>query len=66
MPTGWCRSSPPVRSAYEIGRVDPDYAAPLLRDTFRYGNLADPKVYCDYFIQYNPCGVARPQKPLPA
>ena len=43
----------PVRSAYEIGRVDPDYAAPLLRDTFRYGNLADPKVYCDYFIQYN-------------
>ena len=25
----------------------------LLRDTFRYGNLADPKVYCDYFIQYN-------------
>ena len=43
----------PVRSAYEIGRVDPDYAAPLLHDTFRYGNLADPKVYCDYFIQYN-------------
>ena len=44
---------PPVRSAYEIGRVDPDYAAPLLRDTFRYGNLADPDIYCDYFIQYN-------------
>ena len=43
----------PVRSAYEIGRVDPDYAAPLLRDTFRYGNLADPDIYCDYFIQYN-------------
>ena len=43
----------PVQNAYEIGRIDPDYAAPLLRDTFRYGNLADPKVYCDYFIQYN-------------
>ena len=38
---------------WEIGRIDPDYAAPLLRDVFRYGNLADPKVYVDYFIQYN-------------
>ena len=43
----------PVQNAYEIGRVDPDYATPLLRDTFRYGNLADPDIYCDYFIQYN-------------
>lgn len=25
----------------------------LLRDTFRYGNLSDPRVYADYFIQYN-------------
>lgn len=46
----------PIRkfgNPWEIGRIDPDYAAPLLRDTFRYGNLADPKVYADYFIQYN-------------
>lgn len=43
----------PVENRWEIGRIDPDYAAPLLRDTFRYGNLADPKVYADYFIQYN-------------
>ncbi len=43
----------PVQSAWDIGRIDPDYAAPLLRDTFRYGNLADPRVYADYFIQYN-------------
>ena len=43
----------PVRNAYEIGRIDPDYAAPLLRDKFRYGNLSDPDIYCDYFIQYN-------------
>ncbi len=43
----------PVQSAWDIGRIDPDYAAPLLRDTFRYGNLADPRVYVDYFIQYN-------------
>ena len=33
--------------------MDADYAAPLLRDTFRYGNLSDPRVYADYFIQYN-------------
>ncbi len=49
----------PIRTPYsrencfEIGRVDPDYAAPLLRDTFRYGNLADERVYADYFTQYN-------------
>ncbi|MDE6624385.1 MAG: DUF2723 domain-containing protein [Alistipes sp.] len=43
----------PVQNPYEIGRIDPDYAAPLLRDTFRYGNLSDPRVYVDYFLQYN-------------
>ncbi len=43
----------PISSAWDIGRVDPDYAAPLLMDTFRYGNLNDPKVYADYTIQYN-------------
>ncbi|MDE5962430.1 MAG: DUF2723 domain-containing protein, partial [Alistipes sp.] len=43
----------PVKSASEMGRIDPDYAAPLLRDTFRYGNLADPRVNVDYFLQYN-------------
>ncbi len=42
-----------TESAWEVGRIDPDYAAPLLRDTFRYGNLSDPKVYVDHFIQYN-------------
>lgn len=43
----------PVKSMREVGRIDPDYAAPLLRDTFRYGNLADPRVNADYFVQYN-------------
>ena len=47
----------PVRSAWEIGRIDPDYTAPLLRGEgergFRYGNLADPRVYVDHFLQYN-------------
>ncbi|WP_304952224.1 DUF2723 domain-containing protein [uncultured Alistipes sp.] len=43
----------PVDNPWEIGRVDVDYAVPLLRDTFRYGNLAAPDVYVDYFLQYN-------------
>lgn len=43
----------PYRDSWEIGRIDPDYAAPLLLETFRYGNLKDPKVYVDNFIQYN-------------
>ncbi|MDE6711320.1 MAG: DUF2723 domain-containing protein, partial [Alistipes sp.] len=43
----------PMQNPWEIGRIDADYAAPLLRDTFRYGNLADPRVYVDYFLQYN-------------
>ncbi len=43
----------PVKSVAEMGRIDPDYAAPLLRDTFRYGNLADLRVNVDYFLQYN-------------
>lgn len=43
----------PVKSVWEVGRIDPDYAAPLLRDVYRYGNLADPDVYVDHFIQYN-------------
>lgn len=43
----------PAQNPYEIGRIDADYTAPLLRDTFRYGNLSDPRVYADYFIQYN-------------
>lgn len=43
----------PAKSLQDLGRIDPDYAAPLLRDTFRYGNLADPRVNVDYFLQYN-------------
>ena len=43
----------PAQNPYEIGRIDADYTAPLLHDTFRYGNLDDPRVYADYFIQYN-------------
>ena len=43
----------PMENPWEIGRIDTDYALPLLKETFRYGNLADPDVYVDYFLQYN-------------
>ena len=43
----------PYQKSSDIGRIDTDYVVPLLENTFRYGNLADPKVYVDYFTQYN-------------
>ena len=43
----------PYKTSWDIGRIDPDYVYPLMMETFRYGNLADPKVYVDYFTQYN-------------
>ncbi|MDE5638078.1 MAG: DUF2723 domain-containing protein, partial [Alistipes sp.] len=48
----------PIRTPYDsnygdVGRVDPAYAAPLLLETFRYGNLADERVLLDHFTQFN-------------
>ncbi|MFR9660413.1 MAG: DUF2723 domain-containing protein, partial [Rikenellaceae bacterium] len=43
----------PFKSAWNVGRIDPDYAGPLMLNTFKYGNLNDPRVYVDYSIQYN-------------
>ena len=43
----------PYKSAWEIGRIDSDYTYPLLKECFRYGNLADEDVLVDHFIQYN-------------
>ncbi len=43
----------PFKSSWEVGRIDPDYAGPLLMDTFRYGNIEDERVYTDHTIQYN-------------
>lgn len=43
----------PYQSAWDIGRIDTEWAAPLLMDKFRFGNLADPDVLADHFIQYN-------------
>ena len=43
----------PYQSAWDIGRIDTEWAAPLLMEKFRYGNLADPDVLADHFTQYN-------------
>ena len=43
----------PYKDSWSIGRIDADYAYDKLMNTFRYGNLANPKVYVDYFTQYN-------------
>ena len=43
----------PYESSWDIGRIDPDVAYPLLMDTFRYGNLSDEDVLVDHFTQYN-------------
>jgi hypothetical protein len=43
----------PYRSAWDIGRIDTDVVYPLMKDTFRYGNLADEDVLVDHFTQYN-------------
>ena len=43
----------PYKDSWSIGRIDADYAYDKLMQTFRYGNLNNPKVYVDYFTQYN-------------
>ena len=47
----------PIYTEYEdswsIGRIDAAYAYDKLMYEFRYGNLADPRVYVDEFTQYN-------------
>lgn len=43
----------PYQSAWDIGRIDTEWAAPLLMEKFRFGNLADPDVLADHFTQYN-------------
>ena len=43
----------PYKDSWSIGRIDADYAYDKLMNTFRYGNLADERVYVDEFTQYN-------------
>ena len=41
----------PYTSVIEIGRVDTELLYDNLMNKFSYGNIADPKVYADSFIQ---------------
>ena len=43
----------PYKSSWSIGRIDADYAYDVLMNKMRYGNIKDPRVYVDYFTQYN-------------
>ncbi|MBR2629797.1 MAG: DUF2723 domain-containing protein [Alistipes sp.] len=43
----------PYKDPWSIGRIDADYAYDKLMNTMRYGNLADERVYVDYFTLYN-------------
>ena len=43
----------PYQSAWDIGRIDTEWTAPLMMEKFRFGNLSDPDVLADYFTQYN-------------
>ena len=61
----WCRSSPRRRTPTRSDASTPTTPRQLLRDTFRYGNLEDPRVYADYFISTTPFGLARPRRLRP-
>lgn len=45
--------TPYKREPWNIGRIDADYAYDVLMNRMRFGNIADPRVYVDYFTQYN-------------
>lgn len=49
----------PTEYALNIGRVDTDYLYDQLMNKFLNGNVADPRVYCDSFVQntFNACYV---------
>ncbi len=43
----------PAKSYTEVGRIDTEYLYDKLMKVFRYGNLKDPRVYADFFVQTN-------------
>lgn len=43
----------PVKSFLDIGRIDTEYLYDNLMNKFKFGNVQDPRVYADYFVQYN-------------
>ena len=38
---------------YGVGRLDTDYLYNSLMNTFKYGNVKDPRVNADYYIRYS-------------
>ncbi len=43
----------PHLSSIDVGRIDTDDLYQKLVNEFRYGNVKDPRVDADYFVQYN-------------
>jgi len=47
----------PIKTKYDsplrVGRIDPDFLYDRLMRVFRFGNIADPRTYADFFIQTN-------------
>lgn len=41
----------PAKNSLNYGRIDTEYLYDRLMNEFRYGNLSDPRVYADYFVQ---------------
>ena len=47
----------PIKTPYidpwNVGRIDPDVMYENLMHVYRYGNVADPRVYVDSYVNYN-------------
>ncbi len=43
----------PDTDSWNTGRIDIDYLYHNLMEVFRYGNVSDPRVYVDQFVDYN-------------
>ena len=41
------------RDGFSLGRIDVDYLYHNMMEVFRWGNVADPRVYVDGFTKYN-------------
>ena len=42
----------PYTSQMSVGRIDTEYLYDNLMNKFRFGNLKDPRVNCDYYVRY--------------
>ncbi|MDL2320631.1 DUF2723 domain-containing protein [Alistipes sp. OttesenSCG-928-B03] len=44
--------TPRNRNSLDTGRLDTEYVYDKLMNVFKFGNVSDPRVYTDYFVQY--------------